>query len=94
MSCSSPIRWLDTSTARTEAMTVLTHAGATVAATGPDTLTISGLTAQRVVTLLGDGAVPFSEVSAHRATLEEAYMELTRDAVEFRAAADSTGAAR
>ena len=81
-------------TARTEAMTVLTHAGATVAATGPDTLTISGLTAQRVVTLLGDGAVPFSEVSAHRATLEEAYMELTRDAVEFRAAADSTGAAR
>ena len=32
-------------------------------------------------------AVPFSEVSAHRATLEEAYLELTRDAVEFRAAA-------
>jgi ABC-2 type transport system ATP-binding protein len=81
-------------TARTEAMTVLTHAGATVAATGPDTLTVSGLTSQRVVTLLGDGGVPFSEVSAHRATLEEAYMELTRDAVEFRAAAGSTEAAR
>src|SRR5580693_5989236 len=80
--------------ARTEAMTVLAHAGATVAATGPDTLTVSGVAAQRVVTLLGDGAVPFSEVSAHRATLEEAYMELTRDAVEFRAAADSTGAVR
>jgi ABC-2 type transport system ATP-binding protein len=29
--------------------------------------------------------VPFSEVSAHRATLEEAYLDLTRDAVEFRA---------
>ena len=29
--------------------------------------------------------MPFSEVTAHRATLEEAYMELTRDAVEFRA---------
>ena len=28
----------------------------------------------------------FSEVSAHRASLEEAYMELTRDQVEFRAA--------
>jgi ABC-2 type transport system ATP-binding protein len=28
-------------------------------------------------------------VSAHRATLEEAYMELTRDAVEFRAGASS-----
>jgi ABC-2 type transport system ATP-binding protein len=72
--------------ARTQAMTVLTHAGATVAATGPDTLTISGLAAEKIVALLGESAVPFSEVSAHRATLEEAYMELTRDAVEFRAA--------
>jgi ABC-2 type transport system ATP-binding protein len=29
--------------------------------------------------------VQFSEVSTHRATLEEAYFDLTRDAVEFRA---------
>ena len=36
--------------------------------------------------LLSRNGVPFSEVSAHRATLEDAYMELTRDAVEFRAA--------
>jgi ABC-2 type transport system ATP-binding protein len=76
-------------TARPEAMTVLAHAGATVAATGPDTITVSGLAAERIVALLGEAAVPFSEVSAHRATLEEAYMELTRDAVEFRAAAAS-----
>jgi ABC-2 type transport system ATP-binding protein len=76
-------------TARPEAMTVLAHAGATVAATGPDTVTVSGLAAERIVALLGEAAVPFSEVSAHRATLEEAYMELTRDAVEFRAAAAS-----
>ena len=40
---------------------------------------------QRITALLGAGKVPFSEVSAHRATLEEAYMELTRDAVEYRA---------
>jgi ABC-2 type transport system ATP-binding protein len=92
ISAASGGRVMVRTTARTEAMTALTQAGATVAATGPDTLTVSGLTPQRVVTLLGDGAVPFSEVSAHRATLEEAYMELTRDAVEFRAAADSTGA--
>jgi ABC-2 type transport system ATP-binding protein len=75
--------------ARSEAMTVLAHAGATVAATDRDTLTISGLAAEQIVALLGEAAVPFSEVSAHRATLEEAYMELTRDAVEFRAAAAS-----
>jgi ABC-2 type transport system ATP-binding protein len=64
-----------------------------------ETLTISGLTAERVVTLLNASAVPFSEVSAHRASLEEAYMELTREAVEFRAAPaedanGSEGAAR
>ena len=34
---------------------------------------------------LTDGHVPFTEVAAHRASLEEAYMELTRDAVEFHA---------
>ena len=72
-------------TARSEAMTVLAHAGATVAATGRDSLTISGLPAERVITLLSESAVPFSEVSAHHASLEEAYMELTRDDVEFRA---------
>ena len=38
------------------------------------------------MTLLTESGLPLSEVSAHRATLEEAYMELTRDAVEFRAA--------
>jgi ABC-2 type transport system ATP-binding protein len=74
-------------TARSEAMTVLARAGATVAATDRDTLTISGLPAERVVALLSQNAVPFAEVSTHRATLEEAYMELTRDAAEFRAAA-------
>jgi ABC-2 type transport system ATP-binding protein len=72
--------------ARTEAMTVLAHAGATVTASERDTITIAGLPAERIVALLGEAKVPFSEVSAHRATLEEAYMELTRDAVEFRAA--------
>ena len=73
-------------TARSEAMTVLADAGATVAVTDRDTVTISGLAPERIVAVLGEHGVPFSEVSAHRATLEEAYMELTRDAVEFRAA--------
>jgi ABC-2 type transport system ATP-binding protein len=68
-----------------QASAVLTKAGATVAAAAPGTLTISGLPAQRVVVLLGESSVPFSEVAAHRATLEQAYLELTRGAVEFRA---------
>jgi ABC-2 type transport system ATP-binding protein len=74
-------------TARTEAMTVLAGSGATVAVNDRDTLTVAGLPAGRIVALLGEAGVPFSEVSAHRATLEEAYMELTRDSVEFRAPA-------
>jgi ABC-2 type transport system ATP-binding protein len=73
-------------TARPDAMTVLARAGAAVAAVGRDALTVSGLPPDRVVALLGQSGVPFSEVSAHRATLEEAYLELTRDAAEFRAA--------
>jgi ABC-2 type transport system ATP-binding protein len=79
-------------TARDEAMTVLANAGAEVAATAPDVLTVKGLSAERTVAALTAHHVPFAEVSAHRATLEEAYMELTRDAVEFRAAPASKGA--
>jgi len=71
--------------ARSEAMTVLAHAGATVAATGRDTLSVSGLASEQVVARLSEAGIGFSEISPHRATLEEAYMELTRDAVEFRA---------
>jgi ABC-2 type transport system ATP-binding protein len=80
--------------ARAEATTVLAHAGATVAVTDRDTLIISGLAAEKIVALLGESGLPFSEVSPHRATLEEAYMELTRDAVEFRATAAAGEAAR
>ncbi len=74
-------------TARADAMRVLANAGAEVAATAPDVLTIARLSSERVVAALTAEQVPFSEVSAHRASLEEAYMELTRDAVQFRAGA-------
>jgi len=80
--------------ARTEAMTVLAQAGAEVAATAQDVITVKGLSAERTVAALTANHVPFTEVSAHRATLEEAYMELTRDAVEFRAAPAAGGAAQ
>jgi ABC-2 type transport system ATP-binding protein len=79
--------------ARDEAMTVLAHAGAEVATTAPGMLTISGLSAERIVAALTESRVPFAEVTAHRATLEEAYMDLTRDAVEFRAAPAAGGTA-
>ena len=78
--------------ARPEATAVLENAGATVVATGQDVLTISGLASEQVVALLAEKSVSFSEVSAHRATLEQAYMELTRESVEFRPAGLESGA--
>ena len=80
--------------ARPPAVTALEHAGAVVTAAGPDTLTVSGLPAEKVVAVLGASAVPFSEVSAHRATLEEAYLELTQEAVEYRAVVVASPGAR
>jgi ABC-2 type transport system ATP-binding protein len=80
-------------TAAAQAAAVLERAGAAVAASGPDTLTVSGLAAEQVVGMLSGRAVPFSEVSAHRASLEQAYLDLTADAVEFRAADLVTGQA-
>jgi len=77
-------------TAWSDATAALTRAGGTVAAADRDTLTVSGLPAERIVAVLSGSGVPFSEVSAHRATLEEAYMELTRDAVEYRAVAPTS----
>jgi ABC-2 type transport system ATP-binding protein len=79
--------------ARRDAMTVLSDAGATVAEAGGGILTASGLPAEQIAALLGQRKVPFSEISAHRATLEEAYLELTRDAVEYSAAEPVRGAA-
>jgi ABC-2 type transport system ATP-binding protein len=49
-------------------------------------LTVTGLSAERVIALLSSANLPFSEVSSYRATLEEAYLDLTRDAGEFSAA--------
>ncbi len=72
-------------TAPADAMTVLTSAGAEVTATGSGVLKISDLSAERVVAILTGHAIPFSEVSAHRATLEQAYLELTSQSVEYRA---------
>jgi len=71
----------------TAAAAALANAGATITRAGAGTLTVAGLTTEAVVAVLNAARVPFSEVAAHRATLEDAYLDLTRDAVDFRAAA-------
>jgi ABC-2 type transport system ATP-binding protein len=73
------------STAPGAAQAALTRAGAQVTRTGPDTLTIAGLAAAQVVAALSQHTVPFSEVSAHRASLEQAYLDLTAGQEQFTA---------
>ncbi len=68
-----------------DAAAALTAAGAGVTAGAAGQLTITGLPAEQVVAVLTGHAVPFAEVAAHRATLEQAYLELTKDEVEYRA---------
>jgi ABC-2 type transport system ATP-binding protein len=72
-------------TAVGEAVAALERAGASVMTADTGALTVSGLTAEKIVAVLTGEAVVFSEVSAHRASLEEAYLELTRDVVDYRA---------
>jgi ABC-2 type transport system ATP-binding protein len=68
-----------------QAMSLLVHAGATAIPAGTDLLTVSGLSPERIVALLNEHSAPFSEITARRASLEDAYFALTDDAVEYRA---------
>lgn len=77
--------------ARSEAMEALARAGATVSANGSDTVTVSGLGSERIVEVLGHSGIAFSEVAMHRSTLEDAYMEITRHAVELQATQPEAG---
>jgi ABC-2 type transport system ATP-binding protein len=70
-----------------EAATVLAEAGASVTATGDGGLSVTGLPAETIAAVLQRRGVAFSELSAHRATLEDAYLALTGDAVEYRGTA-------
>ncbi|MFE2917789.1 ATP-binding cassette domain-containing protein [Kitasatospora indigofera] len=67
------------------AAAVLERAGGSTAPAGPGALTVSGLNGARITALLGAGAVPFSEVTARRVTLEDAFLELTRGVTDYRA---------
>ena len=72
-------------TAEPAATAALERAGGIVSAGGPGALNVAGLPAARVVSVLSEASVPFSEVATQRASLEQAYLELTRDSVEYHA---------
>ena len=68
------------------ALALLAGAGATVTSTGHDVLEVRGLPAQRIAELMAEGDLRLHELTPHRASLEDAYMELTRDALQYASA--------
>jgi ABC-2 type transport system ATP-binding protein len=66
------------------------EAGATVvgpdAGTAPDVIEITGMDSAEVGRLAAAHGIALSELTPVRASLEEAFMELTRDSVEYQAA--------
>jgi ABC-2 type transport system ATP-binding protein len=63
------------------------QAGATVrAGTGPDVIEITGMDSAEVGRLAAAHGIALSELVPVKASLEEAFMELTRDSVEYQAA--------
>jgi len=57
----------------------------TVTVEHPDVLQIDGLTAEHIGTIASQARVPIFELSIQQASLEEAFMKLTGDSVEYRA---------
>ena len=71
-----------------EAARALQRAGTAATVIDGTSVSVSGLGALHVVEVLGQAHVPFSEVTAKRATLEDVYLQLTSGEAEFRAGAD------
>jgi ABC-2 type transport system ATP-binding protein len=63
---------------------LLVGQGATVTSAEPGVLQVGGLTAEQIADLAVERRMALHELAPQRASLEQAYMELTRDAVEFR----------
>jgi ABC-2 type transport system ATP-binding protein len=74
-----------------ELMTVLAGAGATVTAGGDGTLTVAGLPAARIADLAAGQGLRLHELAPYQASLEQAFMDLTRDAIQYRTIAPQAG---
>jgi ABC-2 type transport system ATP-binding protein len=70
----------------TRLVEIVGGAGATITRNGPDLIEISGLAAEQVGEAAAAHGIVLYELTPQQATLEEAFMTLTSDDVEFRAA--------
>lgn len=67
----------------TRLASLLEAQGATVSTTQPDLITVSGIPAPRIAESAAAAGLVIYELTPISKSLEEAYMELTRDAVEY-----------
>ncbi|MBM9503991.1 ABC transporter ATP-binding protein [Actinacidiphila acididurans] len=67
--------------------TLLAGPDVSVASAERSVLEVSGLTSDRIGRIAADAGIALAELTPQLASLEEAFMELTRDAVEFQAPA-------
>ena len=70
---------------------LLTARGATVTRQDADTLAVTGITPEEIGELARADGLTLTGLTAHQATLEDRYMELTRDSADYRAAATRNG---
>ena len=56
-----------------------------------DALEIAGLTSDQIGTVAGEAAITLLELSPQQASLEQAFMDMTRDSVDFRASSSTAG---
>ncbi|MCN9240524.1 ATP-binding cassette domain-containing protein [Streptomyces sp. RY43-2] len=66
---------------------LLTGAGGSVTAQEGGVLSVTGLSSERIGRIAADHGVALAELTPQQASLEEAFMELTRNALEFQAPA-------
>jgi ABC-2 type transport system ATP-binding protein len=62
---------------------VLARDGVTVSTTGLDALDVNGLTAQQIGEAAFAASVPIYELTPRQVSLEDAFMDITKDAVEY-----------
>ncbi len=70
---------------------LITAAGAGVEADGDDALIVTGLECRDVGTIAANAGITLYELSRQEASLEEAFMEMTRDSAEYLADPDVAG---
>ena len=77
-------------TEATKLRSLLAGAGATISSSSDDELTVFGPDAREIGAIAAQHRVPLSELTPQSVSLEAAFIELTRDAVEYHSAPTNT----